>query len=163
VQLENSSIAHYLDGFRVLLLTYQGMKPLSPEVHSSLADWVKAGGALVVCDDDSDGFNKVKEWWNTDGLHYATPREHLFEKMGLKTDDPPKTGERLSVRKGSVSWLRDNPINYAANVNDETRLIETVKAATSKSGPKWRESNYLSLRRGPYIVAAGLDESIGGE
>jgi len=27
---------------------------------------------------------------------------------------------------------------------------------------KWRETNYLLLRRGPYVIAAGLDESIGG-
>jgi len=163
VQLENSTIAHYLDGFRVLLLTYQGMKPLSPEVHAALADWVKAGGALVVCDDDSDAFNQVKEWWNSDSLSYATPREHLFEKLGLKGNTPPKFGELHPVGKGFLFSLRDNPVNYAANMRDEDRLIDAVKTAAAKIGVKWRESNYLSLRRGPYLVAAGLDESIAGD
>ncbi len=48
VQLENVMSPHYLDGFKVLLLTYQGMKPLSADVHSQLAEWVKRGGVLVV-------------------------------------------------------------------------------------------------------------------
>jgi hypothetical protein len=44
--LENLTVADYLKGFRVLLLTYNGMK-LEPEVHAPLADWVRKGGALV--------------------------------------------------------------------------------------------------------------------
>jgi hypothetical protein len=28
---------------------------------------------------------------------------------------------------------------------------------------KWRETNHLLLRRGPYLIAAGLDESVAGE
>ena len=51
VQFENVSIPHYLDGFRVLFLSYDGQKPLSPDVHAPLADWVKRGGVLVFCDD----------------------------------------------------------------------------------------------------------------
>jgi hypothetical protein len=37
--------------------------------------------------------------------------------------------------------------------------VATLVAA-KKAGLKWRESNYLLLRRGPYVTAAGLDESI---
>jgi hypothetical protein len=165
VQLENVGIAHYLDSFRVLLLTYQGMKPLSPEVHTALADWVRAGGALVVCDDDSDPFNQVREWWNSGDSHYATPREHLFEKLGLKKGaaGPKETGEVISVGKGQVCWLKESPVRFAADAADETRLIDTVQNAAGKVGVKWKETHYLSLRRGPYLIAAGLDESIEGE
>ena len=45
VQLENLPIGGCLDQFRLLLMSYQGMKPLSPEPHQPLARWVKAGGA----------------------------------------------------------------------------------------------------------------------
>ena len=82
VQLENAGIAHYLDGFRILLLSYDGQKPLSPEVHAPLADWVKRGGVLIVCDQDADPYLKVREWWNSDGKNYTTPREHLFRAAG---------------------------------------------------------------------------------
>src|SRR5580658_3714865 len=88
VQLEDATIPGYLDGFHCLLLTYRGMKPLTPDVHRSLADWVKRGGLLVVCDDDGDPFNAVREWWNTNGMSYSTPRQHLFEQLRLDKDNP---------------------------------------------------------------------------
>ena len=81
VQLENLTLPDYLKDFRVLLLTYHGMKPLSAEVHQALAAWVKRGGVLVVCDDDTDPYNAVREWWNSDGRHYRTPREDLFAAL----------------------------------------------------------------------------------
>ena len=28
----------------------------------------------------------MRDWWNSDGRNYATPREHLFEQLGLKAD-----------------------------------------------------------------------------
>jgi hypothetical protein len=179
VQLENVNVPHYLDAFRVLLLSYQGMKPLSPEVHKPLADWVKAGGVLVVCDDDADAYNGVREWWNSDGRRYATPREHLFEQLGLPVELRTEAGqagsdaaaekERTAVSplmkagRGAVVWLRENPAHLAGSAEGDIRLAETVKQTVSKFGVKWRETNYLLLRRGPYVIAAGLDESIAGE
>jgi len=68
----------------------------------------------------------------------------------------------IPLGKGSLCWLQDNPVIYAANAQDESRMIETLKQAAAKCRLKWRESNYLSLRRGPYVIAAGLDESIAG-
>ncbi len=38
-QLENLTVTNYLNGFRVLLLSYDGQKPLSADVHAPLADW----------------------------------------------------------------------------------------------------------------------------
>ncbi len=40
---------------------------------------------------------------------------------------------------------------------------ETVKEAAAHARLNWRETNYLLLRRGPYLIASGLDESIPGE
>ena len=54
-------------------------------MHQSLAAWVKRGGVLVVCDDDKDPYNAVREWWNSDGRHYRTPREDLFAQLGLSS------------------------------------------------------------------------------
>ena len=160
VQLENVTAPHYLDGFRLLLLTYHGMKPLSAEVHEPLVRWVKQGGALVVVDDDADPYNRVREWWNSDGNHFATPREQLFAQLGLRDTQFGKASEPVKVSKGAVTWLRENPARLAANADGDQQLLNVVKPAASAAKLKWRETNYLLLRRGPYLVAAGLDESL---
>ncbi|HEY9174603.1 MAG TPA: hypothetical protein VI136_20145 [Verrucomicrobiae bacterium] len=162
VQLENVTVPRYLDGFRVLLLSYHGQKPLSPEVHAPLADWVKRGGALVVIDDDSDPYNRVREWWNSEGSRFSTPREHLFEQLGLTSKEDWTKGGRMPVGKGSVLWLRENPAKLAASAEGDVRLLDLVRGSATYSKIKWRETNYLLLRRGPYVIGAGLDESIPG-
>jgi hypothetical protein len=163
VQLENLTVTNYLDGFRVLLLSYHGQKPLSPEVHAPLANWVKRGGALVVVDDDTDPYRLVREWWNSDGRNHATPREHLFEQLGVTGKDAPANGQFAKVGKGGVLWLRENPAKFAANADGDAQLVQAVKQAASRIKLKWRETNYLLLRRGPYLIAAGLEESVPGE
>lgn len=157
VQLENLSVPKYLEGVRVLLLTYQGMKPLSPDVHTPLAAWVKGGGWLVVCDDDTDPYNAVREWWNSDGQHYTTPREHLFEALGVKA---VAAAQWTRAGKGGVLWLKENPVSLAASRDGDERIARTVQDAAKQARLDWRERDHLVLRRGPYIVAAGLEESV---
>lgn len=160
-QLENFTVRDYLKSFRVLLLSYDGQKPLSPEVHGPLAEWVKQGGQLVVCDADADPYLKVRDWWNSDGRNYATPREHLFELLGLKAG--VVANELQAVGKGGLIWLKERPANCSASAAGAARVIEVTHKAASAAGLSWRESNYLLLQRGPYVIAAGLDESIAGE
>ena len=160
VQLENVTVPHYLDGFRVLLLSYDGQKPLSPEVHAPLAAWVKQGGVLVVCDQDADPYIKVRDWWNSGGLNYATPREPLFKELGL---DPQAEPDKIHpVGKGGVLWLRERPAQFSADAAGAGRVVDAARQAAKTAGIAWRETNYLLLRRGPYLIGAGLDESIEG-
>jgi hypothetical protein len=162
VQLENVTVPGYLKGFNMLLLTYRGQKPLSPEVHKPLADWVKDGGALVVVDDDGDAYNRVRDWWNSDGNKYVTPREHLFEACGLK-DSILKEDGKAKVGKGTVRWVHENPTAFTVGEERENQFVSAAKTAATDGGIKWRETNYLLLRRGPYLIGAGLDESVAGE
>jgi hypothetical protein len=186
VQLENVTLTNYLKGFRTLLLTYCGMKPLSPDVHQALAGWVKQGGVLVVCDDDTDPYNAVREWWNSNGRQLRTPREDLFAQLGLSAaggrsspqnrssvgirarEDahPPGEGSNLhvtAVGRGGVIWMRENPAGIAGSGEGDARLVTTVSRAVAHARLKWRETNYLLLRRGPYMLGAGLDESLAGD
>lgn len=160
VQLENLTVPGYLRDLAVLVLSYHGQKPLSPEVHAPLADWVRAGGVLVVWDDDTDPYLGVREWWNSDGCRYATPREHLFEALGLERGSREAAGFPRAVGKGTVFWHRGNPAQIAASAENEAAFVTAMKAAVGRSGRAWRETNFLRLDRGPYVVAAGLDESI---
>jgi hypothetical protein len=156
VQLENVPISGYLDRFRLLLMTYQGMKPLSPEAHQPLARWVRAGGVLVFWDDDSDPYNQVREWWNRGGLNCRSPRAHLFAELGVGQE--AKAG-RYQVGKGILVFRPANPAGLAADPQGDAILVAAVQEAIKSTRVKWRETNYLLLRRGRFVIAAGLDES----
>jgi hypothetical protein len=69
----------------------------------------------------------------------------------------------LNVGKGGVIWMRENPASLAATAEGDTRLVATLRLAAARAKLQWRETNYLLLRRGPYVLAAGLDESVAGE
>ena len=46
VQIESTyskNVAEFLDPYKLLLLTYDGQKPPSPEFHTALTAWVKCG------------------------------------------------------------------------------------------------------------------------
>jgi hypothetical protein len=156
VQLENVTIPHYLDVFRVLLLSYDGQKPLSPEVHAPLAAWVKSGGVLIFCDQDADPYLKVHDWWNSHGLNYTTPREPLFELLGL--DNSTAADVYHPVGKGGLIWLKQRPVDFSPSKAAAAQIVDAARLASGQVGLKWRETNYLLLRRGPYVIAAGMDE-----
>jgi hypothetical protein len=158
VQLENVTLPHYLDGFRVLLLSYDGQKPLSPAVHAPLADWVKRGGVLVFCDQDADPYLQVREWWNRDGNTFITPRQHLFGQLGVT--DSIATHQFNRVGRGGLIWLRERPAAFSTSPEGAAQVVAATKLAAGKAGLPWRETNHLLVRRGPYLIAAGLDESI---
>src|SRR5271157_3266180 len=79
VQLETATIPGNLARCKVLVMTYEGMKPMDRAANQAIADWVKMGGSLVFVDDDRDPYNTVKSWWNRAGAQsFRTPRESLF-------------------------------------------------------------------------------------
>jgi hypothetical protein len=156
VQLENIGIADYLKPYRVLFLTYEGMKPPAPELHQRLARWVRSGGVLVVVDDDSDPYNAVREWWNTGAFAHATPRHHLFTQLELKTDTAP--GE-WNCGQGHMIYRALSPASLTKGPQGAETALQLAQAACEKAKLTWQPTDYLLLHRGPYIVAAGLDES----
>jgi hypothetical protein len=150
VQIETAELHRY----KTLLLSYEGQKPPKPEFHDALAAWVKAGGALIVIDDDHDPFNTVREWWNSGDMRYVTPRHHLFDKLGLAHD---ATGQH-KVGQGTVVFESDSPSRLSRTDGGADRVRVAVKQAMAATGQTWKESPALVLRRGPYVIAAGLDD-----
>lgn len=156
VQIESAAATlGFLDRYRVLLLTYEGQKPPTPTFHAALAAWVKAGGALVVIDDDKDSFNAVQEWWNTGEMKFATPRHHLFDALGLAHDARGTS----AVGKGTVVWEPLSPAALTYKPDGANKVRELTCAAAERVGVRWSESSALVLRRGPYVIAAGVDEA----
>jgi len=158
VQIESATTAGFLDRYKLLVLTYEGQKPPRPEFHDALAKWVRQGGALVVVDDDKDPYLSVREWWNTAPHSYTTPRRHLFEKLDIAPDGSGvhRVGRGAVVRE----VLSPAALTYQGNGAEVVRSMVRRAAAAVKL--PWKETNVLALRRGPYIIAAGLDESVAG-
>ncbi|HTW93791.1 MAG TPA: DUF4350 domain-containing protein, partial [Tepidisphaeraceae bacterium] len=152
VQLEDAGMPGFLSNYRMLLLSYDGQKPPRPELHTALADWVKAGGTLIVVDDDRDPFNKVREWWNTGEFHDATPRLDLFRRLGLPAapDGPQRVG------KGIVLYDAESPAELSHEHGGADKVRGLCATAAKAAGIDWEESPALVLHRGPYIVAAVL-------
>ncbi len=175
VQLENATLPNALAPYKILLLTYEGMKPMTPDVHTAIAKWVRAGGVLIVADDERDPYNSVRSWWNTAPMQYKTPLRHLYETLGKpdKTTTKPlttgNTGDTGSQRgqseegrygKGTVFTYAVSPATLAGMNNGGDIVRAWAKQACQTAKLAYRETNYLVLRRGPYIVAAGLDKSL---
>ena len=123
VQIESATAPGFLARYKLLLLTYEGQKPPTPQFHSVLANWVRAGGALVVVDNDRDPYDAVREWWNTEPYSYKTPRQHLFGELGIPQD---ATG-LFKVGRGVVVSARLSP----AALTYKTNGAATIQIARS--------------------------------
>lgn len=154
VQIENAASPGFLDKYKLLLLTYEGQKPPSPAFHDVLARWVRAGGALVVVDNDRDPYNAVHEWWNTAPNSYRTPRQHLFQVLGI----PEDAVGQYKVGSGVVLSLRLSPAALTYRKSGAATIRNATARAAIAIGLPWKETSALVLRRGPYIIGAGLDE-----
>jgi hypothetical protein len=56
-----------------------------------------------------------------------------------------------------------SPAALAHQANGADEVLAQVKQARAKLGLEWDETNTLVLRRGPYISAGGMDESVSAE
>jgi len=153
--LENVGYADTWKDVRVLLMSYSNMKPLSPEAHTHLAEWVKRGGIIVYSGRDDDPYQSVLEWWNQNGMHYKAPSQHLFSLMNI----PEDTGKgEYKYGKGKVYVLRHDPKEYVLSEGGDKQFVAIV----AKAYGKLQQKNSFYLERGPYTLAAVLDEDVVG-
>ncbi len=160
VQLERVVDPGYLDNVSVLLLTYEGQKPPSPEIHIALAEWLRnkhsGGPNILLLFGTGDVYNGVREWWNQGGMNYERPQDHLTELLDLGR--MPESGT-YACGEGWLVFAPDSPAALAHDKLGATIVLDLVKQAHEKLGVAWTQRNVLALRRGPYVVAAGMDES----
>jgi hypothetical protein len=159
VHLENLSYKEALADTKILLMSYSNMKPLSPEAHTHIAQWIKSGGTLVYSGRDNDPFQTVREWWNTNGNNYSAPSNHLFEQMNIAAS--PKEGE-YTYGKGTIYVLRADPKEFVLTDGNDRQLIDVVKRLYERKvgSGKFVFKNNFYLRRGIYDLVAVLDESV---
>lgn len=156
VQLENTLQQECLAPYKLLILTYEHQKPLKQEYHAALAAWVREGGCLLFVEDGADPYHGVREWWNEQGTTNAKAFDDLFAKMNASTE----TGAPQAVENGWVWFVRESPAALARAEDGATRVREWVSTLMAKQGEKLETQPYLCLRRGPFVVASVLDETV---
>ncbi|MDR2813884.1 MAG: hypothetical protein LBB79_04420 [Prevotellaceae bacterium] len=157
--IENVSFPDTWKDLKVLVMSYSNMKPMKPEYHQHIAQWVKSGGALVYCGKDVDPYQSAMEWWNTSGNAYKTPSTHLFEQLGLEN---PQAGE-YAAGKGKVYVLREEPKNFVLQPSGDEAYFAAVRKAFEAAAGKLETKNSFYLERGAYVIASVMDESVSAE
>jgi hypothetical protein len=153
-----------LDSYKRLILSYEYMKPESPDLNNALAAWTRAGGTLFYIGDGSDPYHQIDAWWNRrlDGQKagYNNPAEHLFEMLDL-----PRRPEDGTYRagKGTVCVLKAQPASFCLSPERAAAYREWIRARLAAEDETWVYTNCLSLRRGPYLIAAVMDECVSEE
>ncbi|MBQ6420704.1 MAG: hypothetical protein IJK02_06510 [Clostridia bacterium] len=157
VQLENViRYPGYLDMYKVLVLSYEFMKPQGADVNVALAAYVTGGGTLVYVGDGLDPFHKIRGWWNTGKNSDPTPLEHLLRLLGVAEDAPD--GE-YACGDGRFVLLRQSPADISVETEKSDAYVKTVAALAGVKKP----CNHISLRRGDYRITAVMDESVSDE
>lgn len=152
IHLENVDYEETWRDMRVLLMTYSNMKPLDPAAHKSIVDWVAQGGTLIYCGRDDDPFQRVSEWWNTNGNTYAGPSQHLFSLMGIGGQ---AVEGHYRFGQGHVYVLRHDPKEFVLTAGADGLLLQTLDEAYGG----FERKNTFRLDRGPYVLASVLEES----
>ncbi|MCL4692449.1 MAG: hypothetical protein KJ060_08055 [Candidatus Hydrogenedentes bacterium] len=156
-QLENTIHSGSLDRYKVLLLTYEHQKPLKPEYHAALDAWVRAGGCLIVIDDGSDPYHHVREWWNDQGKTDAKAYDDLFRRLGVTA--AARTAPE-AVEDGFVRVVEERPRDLQESVQGAENVRRWVREVLEAKGESLETQVYLCVRRGPYVIASVLDETL---
>ena len=159
VQLDNvRRFAGYLDTLKVLILSYEYIKPEAPDINTAVLSWVMNGGTLLYIGDGSDPFHRIDSWWRKSG--YENPARHLFRLAGM--EEKPEDGVYPAGNGKIVVWnMVPAKICLSRELAQEYRY--KVKDALESLGLSREFRNDLTLHRGPYIISAVMDESVTDE
>ncbi len=141
----------YLNEHKVIVLSYEYLKPLSPDVNNALAAWVRAGGKLFYVGDGQDPYHHIRGWWNRE-TQGATPFDHLMTMLGLAAD----TRDGLhTVGQGQLLLWRERPSRLCLDGDLADEYMEKLGTLLGGLPPQAP----FQVRRGPYMVCAVPDEA----
>lgn len=132
LSLERVTEPGYLRRVKVILLSYDYQKPLSPAVHDALVQWVQNGGWLLTTG-GTDAYNDAPGWWRDTGVN-SSPLKDLMSKMGLQVTTrsvPPETAPenawKLVAQHGTEPQRNINNRRWVTiDLNPYARTNETV-------------------------------------
>ncbi len=162
VHMENLDNGNTLKNIKVLIMSYANMKPLQESYHTALSKWVNDGGVLIYYGRDNDPFQTVREWWNTGKYNFNSPSEDLFKKLNVSNT---KEDSFIQSGKGWVNIKRVDPKELIIEGSNDAAFIELIRHAYEKyaGAGKLILKNNFYLQRGPYVIAAVMDEFKNGE
>jgi len=157
VQLESIGRPASLEGIDVLLLSYEGQKPMKAAYNKAIANWVKDGGSLVYVGDGSDAYHAVPEWWNNGGDTGQTAYGDLFARLGIGDE---ASNDVTEVGSGLARIVDADPAALARDADGAAQVIGYVEEIMAAAGRALNRRNYLHVRRGPYHAVSVFDESV---
>lgn len=156
VQMETLQNEAALDGYKLLILSYEGQKPLDRRYHDVLEAWVRQGGALLYVGDGTDRYHQVPEWWNDHGDVQRKAYEDLFERLGIENE---AYNEPMAVDDGWVRVFAEKPRQLARYALGPDKLMEIIGELYAEVAGPLAMQQHLLVQRGPYVIAAALSET----
>ena len=123
-------------------------------MNMALASWVRQGGILLYVGNGFDPYHEIKSWWTG---KYRTPAEHLFELLDIS---PQEEKSVFTCGKGIVGVWTTNPCQFSYSEKLASDFRDFFHKTVSEGDFCVSENNHLLLRRGKYLIAAVMDESI---
>lgn len=162
VHIENLPYAATLKDLKVLVMSYSNMKPMTPDAHQQIVNWVRKGGILIYCGKDDDPYQSVPEWWNMSGNTFHAAADHLFGLMSLSS---PSGDTVAPVGKGTVYVIRTDPKNFVLQEGGSEAFMKILQKAyeiDAKAGVLQVKNNFC-LERGPYRIISVMRESVNND
>ncbi len=144
----------YLEDYDMIVLSYEFMKPLTPDIHYALKRFVESGKILLYVGDDSDPFHHVNAWWNQKQAQY-TPRKHLFETLGVNHH---MTGI-YPVGQGLFGYFQTAPYKLTKEVIHKSLYTQFFMKLLKAQARSFEPKPYIRLKRGSYEIISVMDET----
>lgn len=145
--LERYEEPAYLEQFRVIVLSYEAFKPISPGMNVALADWVRHGGSLIVLGAPDDLGGAPLSWREAG---HPSPLHHLLEELGVPAEDgDTPVGRGWCFRRGI------SPRAFASASAGREHYLPLVEKALRAAGGADRLDlpGHFIMHRGPFLAA----------
>ena len=158
-QLDRAGELNYLKPYRVLLLSFDAMKPSKKAEVDGIVAWVKAGGRLLLFGGE-DPYNDLDLWWKKEGC--ATPHEYLLRALGIGHSGIKVVARTAPPEAFTVAARTDytgrNLENRSVVRIDLTSTVAETGCAYLKFEDTIKEDGW-----GPWIGSIVLDGTRGGK
>jgi hypothetical protein len=113
----------YLAPCKVLLVSFDYLKPQRKSDVDALAAWVRAGGQLILCGGD-DAYNALDMWWRREGQ--PSPHAYLLHELGL--DPKGMKSSEQSIIKAAYTLAIESPYHGRSLENRSVVQIDLTSA-----------------------------------